>query len=369
MSHKRVLGRLAAVGVAFGAITFGGTPIAQATEAETVCTISDTGLNEISGMAFSGLHDGVLWVHNDSGGGPRLYALDTTTCDVVATLQIKGIEARDFEAMGVGVDEQGRSLIWVADIGDNTAERKRVYLHQIAEPSDLVDQKVSAQTYAVRYDAPADAEAIILDDTELWIVTKGLAAGTVQHLTLPLTANDTNRTESVGVEEGLVTDAAMAPSGDRYVVRDYTEARIYSGAPPGALITRLPLPDQVQGEAVTWTPDGSALLIASENDDRILRVPLPAQATSPAPSPTAEPEAVLPESETTGQPDPTRTSSSATVADDTVAPTQTTASAVLDPAEQLGSLSLIAIAVSGGVFLIATIGVVGYILVRDRRRA
>jgi DNA-binding beta-propeller fold protein YncE len=361
--RKRVLGRLVAVGMSLGALTVGTAPMAHATEAQTVCTIRDTGLNEISGMAYSGLHDEVLWVHNDSGGGPRIYALDTNTCNVVATLRITGIEARDFEAMGVGVDERGRSVIWVADIGDNTAERKRVYLHRIVEPSDLVDQKVSAETFAVRYETPADAEAIVVDDTAVWIVTKGLAAGTVEQLTLPLSARSANRAESVGIEEGLVTDAAMDPLGDRYVVRDYTEARIYSGTPPGTLLTRLPLPDQVQGEAVTWTPDGSALIIASENDDRILRVSLPAEATPPTP-PTPSESAEL----QTTTPDPAPTEQ-AGASDDSVAPAQTTASAVLEPAEQLGSLSLLALAVSGGVFLVATIGVIAYVLVRDRRRA
>ena len=362
MLHQRVLGGLGAVGMSLGALTVGTAHMAHATEAETVCTIRDTGLKEISGIAYSGLHDEVLWVHNDSGGGPRIYALDSDTCTVVATLRITGIEARDFEAMGVGMDERGRSVIWVADIGDNTAERRRVYLHQIVEPSDLVDQKVSAETFAVRYETPADAEAIIVDDTAVWIITKGLAAGTVLQLPLPLSTKDTNRTESVGIEEGLVTDAAMDPLGDRYVVRDYTEARIYSGTPPGTLLTRLPLPDQVQGEAVTWAPDGSALIIASENDDRILRVSLPAEATPPTPPrppESAEPPAATADPAPTEQGQPT---------DDSVPPTQTTASAVLDPAEQLGSLSLIALAVSGGVFLVATIGVIGYVLVRDRRR-
>jgi len=258
---------------------------AQAVEAETVCTISDERLNEISGIAYSGLHEGVLWVHNDSGGGPRLYALDEATCDVLATLKVKDVEARDFEAMGTGLDELGRPVLWIADIGDNTAERKTVYVHRLPEPTDLKDQKVDADTYAIRYDKPANAEAIVVDDTAMWVITKGLASGTVEQLTLPLKSDGANRTESVGTEEGLVTDAAMSPDGAAYVVRDYTEARIYAGPPPGQLLARQPLPDQVQGEAVAWTPDGSALVIASENDNRILRVALPAAASAPPVAP------------------------------------------------------------------------------------
>jgi hypothetical protein len=44
------------------------------------------------------------------------------------------------------------------------------------------------------------------------------------------------------------------------------------------------LPSQEQGESITYTPDGRALLVSSEGDDRkVWRVPLPERAL---PSPT-----------------------------------------------------------------------------------
>ena len=39
-----------------------------------------TEVSETSGLFF---HNGRLWTHNDSGGKPILYALDTTTFEVV----------------------------------------------------------------------------------------------------------------------------------------------------------------------------------------------------------------------------------------------------------------------------------------------
>lgn len=47
------------------------------------------------------------------------------------------------------------------------------------------------------------------------------------------------------------------------------------GTPPGGSPAVIALPAQPQGEAVTWTPDGDALLVASERDDRLMRVPVP----------------------------------------------------------------------------------------------
>ena len=81
---------------------------------------------------------------------------------------------------------------------------------------------------------------------------------------------------------------------------------------------------------------------------------------SPAPSSTeVPPESPAPETPPASQPN----------ADDSDEAAPTSASSVLDPAEQLGSLSLLAIAISGGVFLIATIAVVAVIWVKDRRTA
>ncbi len=67
----------------------------------------------------------------------------------------------------------------------------------------------------------------------------------------------------------------MSPDGGRYVLRDYVDAVSYSGLPPGPPEQRVHLPFQPQGEAITWTPDGSALLVAGERDDRLLRVAVP----------------------------------------------------------------------------------------------
>ena len=78
----------------------------------------------------------------------------------------------------------------------------------------------------------------------------------------------------------FVTDGSVSPDGRRFVLRDYVDALVYPGMPPGGRPTRVYLPLQVQGEAITWTPDGRYLLVAGERDDRLLRVD-PALAAAP----------------------------------------------------------------------------------------
>ena len=103
-----------------GALLFSlPVPLVVAASPDVMCEFTDTRLNEISGMAPSQVHPGVMWVHNDSGDEARLYALRLSDCAVVGELTLRDVSARDFEGLASGVDAQGRPVLWVGDIGDN----------------------------------------------------------------------------------------------------------------------------------------------------------------------------------------------------------------------------------------------------------
>ncbi|MFM9048721.1 MAG: hypothetical protein ACKOMX_01565 [Actinomycetota bacterium] len=320
-------------------------PAASANDS-VVCRIADERLTEISGLAYSPTFDGIIWTHNDSGGGPKLYALDSGTCETVAVLTLRGLPAKDFEAMAAGVNVMGERVLWVADIGDNTASRATVSIYEVREPKTLRSSIVNATRYAVRYSTPQDAEALVADPgiDQLWIISKGLLGGSVFELPRPLWPRGVTSLRKIGEERGFVTDAAMAPDGSRYAVRDYTNVRIYRGQPPGKLIADLVLPEQVQGEALTWTPDGRALLVASESDDRLLRVDLPQDAWMRSALPDSPQQPVAAES-AAGSP----------------------VNAAVVPADRVGTLAVIALAVGAGVFVIACLVVAIAAAVRRRR--
>ncbi|MDP1878521.1 MAG: WD40 repeat domain-containing protein [Actinomycetota bacterium] len=301
---------VAAVAVALAAAgVVGGPPAAADEEATRACQFADERFAEISGMTYSLRHPGVLWVHADSGGGPYLYAVDGRTCRTIATVEVTGIEARDLEAIATGRDRKGRPVLWLADIGDNLDSWPQVWLHRIREPRALVDQAVSARTYSVSYrDRPHNAEALMVDPTtgRMWLVTKQLAHGRIYALPRRMSTSSVNVARPVARVGGLVTDAAVSPDGSRYVLRDYVDAEVFDGEPPGLSSGLIPLPVQPQGEAVTWTPEGDALLVASERDDRLMRVPVPRTAGAEAvatvpdadPSPSATATAAAPSAET-----------------------------------------------------------------------
>ncbi len=285
------MSRLAAA-VLLAAGTLLGAPGAWAADGvTTVCRFDDARFTEISGMTYSQRHPGVIYLHNDSSGGPRVYAVDARTCRTLATLTIAGIQARDLEAIGSGRDARGRPVLWVADIGDNLDSWPEVRLHRIREPKVLRDRTVTPRTYRFTYsDRPHNAEAILTDpaSTQVWVVTKQSARGRVYALPRRPSTSEVNIARPVRREGAFVTDGSVSPDGSRYVLRDYVDATVFTGLPPGRDPLRVYLPLQLQGEAVTWTSDGSALLVAGERDDRLLRVELPATARTTPPSSSTE---------------------------------------------------------------------------------
>lgn len=262
---------------------------------EVVCRFTDTRLDEISGMALSRVHPDVLWVHNDSSGGPYLYAMDANTCETLARITIADVEARDFEGLAAGVDAQGRAVLWLGDIGDNRDSWPFVWMHRIREPAQIIDQTLKARTFRFTYpDIPLDAETVLADpqSPRVWVVTKQLARGGLFELPVPLKKNRLNIATFIQREGPLITDGAIDPTGSRYVLRDYVGATLFEGLPPGREIGRIDLPVQPQGEAITWSADGRSLLVMSERDDRLIRVPIPETADvdpddpQPVPSPS-----------------------------------------------------------------------------------
>lgn len=253
-------------------------PVGSATALDgvtEVCRFADGRFDEISGMTYSQRHPGVIYLHNDSSGGARIYAVDARTCRTRATLTLAGAQARDLEAIGSGRDAKGRPILWVGDIGDNLDSWSEVRLLRVREPKVLRDRTLTVRTYRFTYpDGPQNAEALLTDprSSRVWIVTKKLARGTMYALD-GLRRDRVTVARRIQQSGGMVTDGAVSPDGTRYVLRDYVDARAYQGLPPGRELGTVYLPVQFQGEAVTWTTDGQALLVASERDDRLLRVP------------------------------------------------------------------------------------------------
>jgi hypothetical protein len=239
-------------------------------------TIKDARITESSGLAASRAHPGIFWTHNDSDDGPYIYAVDSATGRTVATVTLGGIEPRDVEAISVGPDGQ----VYVGDIGDNLGGSwPEVWIYRFPEPRKLRDTRVTPVRYTVRYDkGPRDAESLMVHPKtgRVYIVSKREKGGGLYEGPAKLSPSRVNTFRRIADIDLWATDGAFSPDGTRLVVRGYFEATEYRwahGMPQR--IGQPPLPIQRQGESVTFTRDGRALMYGTEGrQSQVTRVEL-----------------------------------------------------------------------------------------------
>ena len=286
---RAVLRRLPLAAVlASGLLIGSAVPLAVAEEptATVRCSITDPRLAELSGLVVVGEQ---LLALND--GGEQLAVLGLDDSCAVVDVQSAPVDPYDPEDLAVGPD----GTVWVADTGDNAADRATVALH-VLRPGGV------PSLYRLSYpDGAHDAEALLLaPDGTPYVVTKEvLGASGVYRPTGPLADGATVAMERVGsvnltltgtpggpvgrAGQLLVTGGAVAADGSAVALRTYTDAYVWplagsdiAGALAGEAV-RVPLPESPQGEAVSFAADGQALVIASEGlPSAVTVVPLPA---------------------------------------------------------------------------------------------
>lgn len=292
MGSRRGTARLSLAGAALAlapALFLSGPATAQSTGSgillpaarfEPVCTPDDPALAELSGLAMVG---GKTYGIGDSGTDDSVVVLDGD-CAVTGTVPVP-VDPYDIEDMGVDAD--GR--LWLADTGDNQRIRSTVALIDLDPASG--DGQLHRLTYP---DGPHDAEALLVqrDGVPLIVTKEVLVANGIYRpaggASLDgLASPGPTALERVGelrlgptttpggpVPVGgstLVTGGAVSADGTVAALRTYTDVYLFS-APDGdlarALTTTTPvrvaLPNQPQGEAIAFTPDGD-LLAGSES--------------------------------------------------------------------------------------------------------
>ena len=254
-------------------------PVADVQEG-TLCTPSDAGLAELSGLAML---DGRLFAVPDAGGDESVVELGED-CSVRKRIAAP-VDPYDVEDLAAGPD--GR--LWLSDTGDNTARRGTAALISLDPDTG------SGELYRLTYPTGArDAEALLIGrDGVPLIVSKALfGASTVYRPaggktlpdlaspgpypheeagTLRLGPTDTPGGPLAGGSSTLITGGAVSADGTVAAVRTYTDVYLFH-APDGDLAAtlaagpqlRIPVAGEPQGEAVAFTADGD-LLTASES--------------------------------------------------------------------------------------------------------
>jgi hypothetical protein len=237
--------------------------------------LTDPRIIESSNLVASALHPGLVWTTNDSGDSARVFGVDKSG-RTVALLHLRGARARDWEALAPGKDAAGKPLLWVGDLGDNRSSWPSVRVYRIVEPAQLGEQDVAWTGYDLRFpDGPRDAETLLVDpaDQRLYVVSKRVDGAAVYEAPSSLRADRVNLLKRVASAPAVVTDGSFSPNGKLVALRDYVWA--WTSSSIRGPWHRLSIPLEPQGESLTWTPDGKAVLIGSEGvGSTVWRVPV-----------------------------------------------------------------------------------------------
>jgi hypothetical protein len=252
-------------------------------------------LTETSGIGAGRTSAGVLWAHNDSGGAPEVFAVGADGADL-GRYALDGAEARDWEDMAVGPGDDGTGVLYLGDIGDNTAVRPSVTVYRAPEPAvapggaggSIVGVEALPLTYA---DGARDAEALLADPVtgDLFVVSKEWGGGPTGAYRIPAGSAAGEpvtmaRAGDVAVTPGeLVTGGDVSPDGSLVALRTYGEVLLWDRGPDQTVAEALsgtpcaaPVEAEAQGEAVALDPDGRGYVTVSEGQNpRINRFRLP----------------------------------------------------------------------------------------------
>lgn len=261
-------------------------------------TITNPDLKEISGIDAGINNPNVYWVHNDSGDTARIFAVDAKTGQTLGTYKLSGATAVDWEDIEVAKGLDGKSYIYVGDIGDNGLSRSDVVIYRVPEPivtgtaanptnATLSGVQRLGLTYPNGEKINSESLAVDPRSGNMMVVEK--------------TSNTTSRVYSVSdsawgssgdttlqqvatldlshAGSKLVTSADFAPDGSELAIRTYRDVLLWNRADGSAAWSPFsqqpvdgPVVSETQGEAIAFYPDGTGYVTVSEGVDQTLHL-------------------------------------------------------------------------------------------------
>jgi hypothetical protein len=297
-------------------------------------TIRDSKIVESSGLALAqsssesspesssqGKPSSAFWTFNDSGGKPELYRVGFSG-ETEAVLRLENARNKDWEAM-CQFQVEGRSLLAVGDVGDNSFNRKSYQIYVVVEPSVKIrddekrtkPEKLKANSGVIDFEYEdgfhnCEAMSFNSEDQSFWFVEKvylddrrkqdpGIyVLSKALDSLVPKEANKggggKEDSEKKGSEKGRdaedapqqklvarriaglpmknVTGMAFSNDNRRLVIRSYFSACLFQRADDKTWAetvqqtkpSQLAMPLQSQGEAICFSEDGKSVLVTSE---------------------------------------------------------------------------------------------------------
>jgi len=240
-------------------------------------------ISEASGIVNSQSNDSYIWVHNDGGAEPenRLFLMDKNGQDK-GMVWLKDLDNIDWEDIALGPGpEQGKTYLYIGQIGDNRAQFDTRNIFRIEEPTIAggtltTDTITNIETITYRYpDGPRDAETLIVDPLtkDIYIISKRESPViNIYVMKYPQSVTDTIVLEKTGtLPFTQATGGDISKDGTEILIKNYTNVFYWKREPNESITealskdpTNITYQIEPQGEAIAFASDNSGFFTLSE---------------------------------------------------------------------------------------------------------
>ena len=255
-------------------------------------------VKEPSGLVVSRKNIDVIWTHNDSGGNPELFAVDTTG-RFLGAYNLVDANLVDWEDIAIGPGPiDGVDYLYIADTGDNAARYDSVFIYRVPEP--VVDSQqqpadfdlTEVERFEFVYpDGARDAETLLVDPIsgDVVIVSKRETKNEVYVVTQQqldqLTGDEPHTLDLLGTmtwgNKGGLTGAVagdVSADGSEILIKNYDEIFYYSRLPGTSLAEAIidvepltvPYTRESKGESVAFDSHTGGYYTLNEISDQEL---------------------------------------------------------------------------------------------------
>jgi hypothetical protein len=255
-------------------------------------TVQSNEINEASGLVASRFNPGVLWTHNDSGGGNFIFALNELG-QHLGIYTITGTNNRDWEDIAIGNNPSSNEPeIYLADTGNNRLRNNTNYIYIIPEPQVAPTQDpvsinlelANTISFAYPNNEDYDSETLLFDSrtSTFYIITKRHPDSTEGYDKIFSLDYQISDEIQIATYEGNVqlpvdelvnqgaTGGDISPDGNFILIKNYQNMYMWERknmsiaqalAQP---YIEVPYIMEPQGEAVAWRYDNNGYFTVSE---------------------------------------------------------------------------------------------------------
>ena len=251
-----------------------GAQPAEFSPGQATGMVTSEEITEASGMVASRKQNDVLWIHNDSGHSPTVYAV-TPQGTLLASYRVMDATLRDWEDIALGPGpEPGQDYLYIGDIGDNQGRYASITVYRVKEPHiqsrpttpALLRTDPAQALHLIYPDGARDAETLLIDPLtkDIYIITKRELASRVYWAPFP---HATDRPITLKFMTPLpwrwATGGDVAPDGQAVLVRSIMHASRFQRIPGeplwkafGAPHQTIPIRAHIKGEAICFDAQG-----------------------------------------------------------------------------------------------------------------